>query len=74
MDAGCQRAIINVSFSSNSQQVVVIFLLRFGCQRAIINVSFSSNSQPVVGSHVTNGAEDAAHIVGQTGAHPVDHG
>ena len=41
----CQRAIINVSFSSNSQQFLPSGELRMRCQRAIINVSFSSNSQ-----------------------------
>ena len=42
---GCQRAIINVSFSSNSQQNSTRACRYAGCQRAIINVSFSSNSQ-----------------------------
>ena len=42
---GCQRAIINVSFSSNSQPPVFAWRGMGGCQRAIINVSFSSNSQ-----------------------------
>ena len=41
----CQRAIINVYFSSNSQHKSHLFATLCRCQRAIINVYFSSNSQ-----------------------------
>ena len=44
----CQRAIINVYFSSNSQQRPLPRPATYRCQRAIINVYFSSNSQLVV--------------------------
>ena len=43
---GCQRAIINVYFSSNSQHMYPFCSNEERCQRAIINVYFSSNSQP----------------------------
>ena len=45
---GCQRAIINVYFSSNSQPRLMLPVMTMGCQRAIINVYFSSNSQHVL--------------------------
>ena len=47
----CQRAIINVSFSSNSQLQGTSPPTTSRCQRAIINVSFSSNSQPNLFKH-----------------------
>ena len=44
---GCQRSIINVYFSSNSQPQFSLMLSVLRCQRSIINVYFSSNSQPM---------------------------
>ena len=42
----CQRTIVNVYFSSNSQPAVTVMFVVSGCQRTIVNVYFSSNSQP----------------------------